>query len=325
MIKNANLENILDELFKDSINGYSDEYLNTLNTIIGDDYKHHLTIQSVALQDNKLECIFIDRFNLKFVSKVYDLNHLLTQWNYLRYNVVKMKEVVQMVIDYSTMNTIFTFICQDTNLIILNAGVDHLIVVPSTDIYPLLKTIYGTLPPHTIIKPVTLTKEPNLKEDIARQPPGFITTDDQVDSPIKQKVFTEDLPIDPMYILDSVNLSLSLNKFCLTYVHATEVKAIHNVAIPISGAMDKLYEKYKRNNSTVSFIAKELLKDSNDYNLIKYNIIDMRVGDGHHTYVFIMYRERGVLKAITGIFHYHGTVNIQNFTLDKKVTKIVIG
>ena len=51
----------------------------------------------------------------------------------------------------------------------------------------------------------------------------------------------------------------------------------------------------------------------------------MRVGNGHHTYVFIMYRERGVLKAITGIFHYHGTVNIQNFTLDKKVTKIVIG
>ena len=29
MIKNANLENRLDELFKDSINGYSDEYLNS--------------------------------------------------------------------------------------------------------------------------------------------------------------------------------------------------------------------------------------------------------------------------------------------------------
>lgn len=118
MIKNPNLESKLDELFKDSINGYSEEYLSTLNTIIADDYKQHLTIHSVALVENQLECIFIDRFNLKFVTKVYDLRNLLTQWNYLKYDVPKLKEVIQTVINYTAMNAIFTYVCTDVSLVI---------------------------------------------------------------------------------------------------------------------------------------------------------------------------------------------------------------
>ena len=264
MIKNPNLESKLDELFKDSINGYSEEYLSTLNTIIADDYKQHLTIHSVALVENQLECIFIDRFNLKFVTKVYDLRNLLTQWNYLKYDVPKLKEVIQTVINYTAMNAIFTYVCTDVSLVILNAGPDNLIILPSTDIYPILSNLYGTAPPHTIIKPVTLTKEPNLKEDIGRQPIGPITTEEKSDFKPTNSTYKRELigwgNLRTIYCPKIITVQLSLDgtktyiELCETAHHTDRVV----VEEPFNSISRKLYNRYKADNRKLGKVLGQL-------------------------------------------------------------------
>lgn len=149
MAKNVQLESKLTQALNQGIFKCSDTYLTTVKIFNKANFNKYLFIQSFIQVGDNIEAIFIDRHNLGFIQKTYNLNELLEQWQLLKYDPELMKETIATVANHVMSGTLFTYYQPLGNLLVLNAGMDNLIVVPSQDIYPVIAKILGECPAHT--------------------------------------------------------------------------------------------------------------------------------------------------------------------------------
>lgn len=149
MAKNVQLESKLNEALNKGIFKCTDAYLATIKNLNKANINKYLFVQSVVQTGDVIEAIFVDRHNLEFIQKTYNVNELLEQWQLLKYDAELMKETIATVANNLMTGTLFTFYQPLGNLLVLNAGVENVVIVPSQDIYPVLAKILGECPSHT--------------------------------------------------------------------------------------------------------------------------------------------------------------------------------
>ncbi len=300
--KNA-LNSKISDIFTGLHNGCSDDYVTKVKNICNDNLQKYLTVQSGMLCEGKLELIFIDRFNVNFVSKTYDVTKLLNDWEYLKYNITLMQEIISVVINYYTLNNYFTYNLVTGGLVVINAGVENVIILPTKDVYPLLTNLFGTMPTHTLLPTTKISAGPGY----IHVPPNPTETDNGIgktEKPVSEPSLARyDIKYFMHNRLPGRLISVKeTEKGKITYTFKDTENGNHEYYVNgnTQSSLYSLYEKYKSQHRRLGQIFRHI---SNCKAIVDnaYAIEIINSAYGHdYTYVYIKYLLNGVYEVIEG-------------------------